>query len=118
MYCVCVCIVLQYLLTCSYTQIHRQIHGTANNPRAKLNSRFIEPERKQNVHLQHTQPRQAKYCIGNSSKSLVSTMQNISQVPTTIYDRNFGHYVPAALLHRTQNSPTQFQKKPNVDQFF
>jgi hypothetical protein len=29
-------------------------------------------------------------------------MQNRSQIPTTMCDRNFGHYVPAVLLQRAQ----------------
>ena len=78
----------------------------------KINSRYYELDCEQNVRSHHTQPRQSKYYIVNSSKSLVSRIQKSSQVPTTIYDRNFGHYVPAVLLHRTQHSPPKFQNKP------
>ena len=102
MYCVCVCIALQYLQTCSYTGNTPSNLWNSKQFVRKINSRYYQLDRKQNVHLHHTQTRQAKYSIGNSSKSLVSTMQNISQVPITIYDRNFGHYIPAVLLHWPQ----------------
>jgi hypothetical protein len=72
----------------------------------------------QNVRLHHTQPCQAKYSICISSKSLVSRMQNRSQIPTIISDRNIGHYLPAILLHRPQTSKLQFQNKPSVGRFF
>ena len=81
---------------------------------AQYKFQVLPTDRKQNVRSHHTQHRQAEYSIGNSSKSLVSRMQNKYQVPTTIYDRNVGHYVPTVLLHRPQNSPPQFQNTPPV----
>ena len=118
MYCVCICIAVQYLQTCSYTGNTPPNIWKSKQFLRNINSSYYQLERKLNPCLHHTQPRQAKYSIGNSYKSLVSTMQNRSQVPTTIYDRQFGHYVPAILLHRPQNSPPQFQNKPSVGRFF
>jgi hypothetical protein len=76
----CICIEVKYLQTCSY--IGNILPNLWNSKQCvrKLNSIYYETDGKQNARLHHTQPRQTKYSITNSSKSLVSRIQNISQV--------------------------------------
>jgi hypothetical protein len=66
----CICIEVQSLQTCSYTgNIHPNLWNSKQCVR-KLNSRYYELARTQNVRLHPTQPRQANYSIGNSSSHL------------------------------------------------
>jgi len=106
---------------CSYTgNIPPKLRKSKKFVR-KLNSTYYELERKQNVHLHHTQPSEAKYSIDNSSKSLVSRMQNRSQVPNQQYMTEtllITHLRYYRTVHRPQNSPPHTQDKTSVGHFF
>jgi len=77
----CTCIEVQYLQTCSYTENIPPNLWKFKQCVHKLNSRYYELARKQCLLTTHA-PRTAKYSLSNSFKSLVSRMQNRSQVPT------------------------------------
>ena len=68
--------------TCSYTGNAPQNLWNSKYCVREIHSKYYDFDRKQKVPLQHTQPRQAKYSIGNSCKSLISRMHNSSGVPT------------------------------------
>ena len=75
MYVGCMWIDVQSLQTSSYAgNTHPNLWKSKQYVR-KLNSRYYELARAQNVRFNHKQPRQANYSIDNSSKSLITRMQ-------------------------------------------
>jgi hypothetical protein len=78
---------VQSLQTCSYTGNMPPNLRNSEQYLRKLNSRYDEIARTQNVRFNYKEPRQANYSIRNSSKSPISLMQKkISGSHLTIYD--------------------------------
>jgi hypothetical protein len=112
---VCICIEVQCLQTCSYIgNIPPKVWKSKKCVR-KLNSTYYELQRKQNVHLHHKQPSQAKYSTGNSSKSLVSRMKidlrfQINNIWPKLWSlRTYGTNAQATKLATTY--PSQAQRR-------
>ena len=63
-------------------EVYFKNYGTPNNERANYIPDTTNFNTNKMSAYKHTQPRQAKYSFGISSKSLVSRMQKRSQVPT------------------------------------
>jgi hypothetical protein len=99
---VSICIEVQYLQTYSYTGNIPPNLWKYKQCVSKLNSTYYEPERQHNVRLHHA----SKVLYWQFIQvTCFSNAKQFSGSHLTIYVRNFGHHVPAVLLHRPQSSP-------------